>query len=126
MPTQDVPAREWTEFLTSFSRRHRAWLATIEDAAHRSVDAERDARPLAAVIPEVEGTHVRAIEISFAPDAGVESVRIENPTAVRLRQTEAGADRALEIVDDAGRCTRIGFRAAAVPEMVDGVAPGEI
>jgi hypothetical protein len=108
MPTMDVPAREWSDFLESFSLRHRAWLATIEDAGGR-IDHGAKPMPLAAVTPEREGPRVRAIEISL-----------------RLRQTDAGADRALEIVDGAGHCTRIAFRAAAVPEMVDGVAPGEV
>jgi hypothetical protein len=43
-----------------------------------------------------------------------------------MRQTDDGADRGLEIVDDAGVCTRVRFRAAAIPEMLDGVAPGEL
>jgi hypothetical protein len=32
----------------------------------------------------------------------------------------------LEIVDDEGFCTRLGFRAIAEPEMLDGLAPGEL
>ena len=126
MPTMDVPAREWSDFLESFSLRHRAWLATIEDAGGGRNEHGAKPMPLAAVTPEREGPRVRAIEISFTPESGAAAVRIDNPTAVRLRQTDAGADRALEIVDGAGHCIRIAFRAAAVPEMVDGVAPGEV
>jgi hypothetical protein len=44
----------------------------------------------------------------------------------RVRRTATGADRALEIVDDEGFCTRLGFRAIAKLEMLDGVAPGEL
>jgi hypothetical protein len=46
--------------------------------------------------------------------------------SVRVLQTAAGADRALEVVDDKGVCTRLGFRAIAKPEMLDGLAPGEL
>jgi hypothetical protein len=85
-----------------------------------------EARPLGAVKPERDGRRISAIEVSFAGDSGADILRIENPMSLRVRQTAAGADRALEIVDDEGFCTRLGFRAIAKLEMLDGVAPGEL
>ena len=38
----------------------------------------------------------------------------------------AGAARGLEIQDESGECTRIRFRAAPLPEALDGIAPGEL
>lgn len=125
MPTRDVPRAEWPEFLDSFSRQHRAWLATIDDprsAGGRSSEP----RPLERVTAERDGARVTAIDIAFSTGGDRGPVRVDNPAAVRVRQTDDGADRGLEIVDDRGRCTQISFRAAARPEMLDGLAPGEL
>jgi hypothetical protein len=122
MPTIDVPIDEWPEFLETFSRQHRAWLTTVEPP----MSGLGEPRPLGAVRPERVGRRISAIEVSLAGDSGTDILRIENPMSVRVRQTAAGADRALEIVDDEGFCTRLGFRAIAKPEMLDGLAPGEL
>ena len=45
---------------------------------------------------------------------------IYTPTHVRVKQTEAGADEALEI-ESAGSTTVLRFRSAVLPEMVDGI-----
>jgi hypothetical protein len=121
VPSVDIPRDEWPEFLDRFSRRHRAWLTTIEPAI-RGLDA----RPLDAVELVWQGGVVAAIDISFAGDSGEDTVRVEHPVALRLRQTVDGADRAIEITDDQGFCTRVGFRTTAPSEMLDGIAPGEV
>jgi hypothetical protein len=121
VPAIDVPREQWAEFLETFSRQHRAWLTTIEPSV-RGVDA----RPLRAVEPVREGGVLTAIEISFAGDSSGDTVRVEHPIALRLRQTPEGADRAIEITDDEGFCTRVGFRTTAPSEMLDGIAPGEL
>jgi hypothetical protein len=122
VPAIDIPREQWVEFLDTFSRQHRAWLTTVEPAL-RGVDA----RPLRAVEPVREGGVLTAIEISFAGDSGGDTVRVEHPIALRLRQTPEGADRAIEITDDEGFCTRVGFRTTTRPsDMLDGIAPGEL
>jgi hypothetical protein len=126
MPTTNVPRDQWPEFLDAFSRQHRAWLTTVERPVGDVMGSGGEPRPLAAVTSERDGRHVSAIEIAFAADSSGDIVRVENPTAVRVRTTDEGADRGLEIVDEDGVCTRLRFRAAAIPEMLDGLAPGEL
>ena len=122
MPTIDIPREQWPEFLDTFSGQHRAWLTTVEPAL-RGIDA----RPLRAVEPVRQGGVLTAIEISFAGDPGGDTVRVEHPIAVRLHQTPEGADRAIEITDDEGFCTRVEFRTTTAPsDMLDGIAPGEL
>jgi hypothetical protein len=121
MAAIDVPLDEWPEFLEAFSREHRAWLTRIEPPP----DGVSEALPLGTVSTERDGGRVSAIEVSFVGHSGADTLRIENPTSVRLRKTAAGADQALEIVGADGICTRLGFRAVAPPEMLDGLAPGE-
>jgi hypothetical protein len=121
VPAIDIPREQWPEFLETFSRQHRAWLTTIEPAVRGG-----NARPLRAVEPVRQGGVLTAIEISFAGDSGGDTVRIENPITLRLHQTAEGADRALEITDEKGFCTRVGFRTTAPSDMLDGIAPGEL
>ena len=124
MPTRDVPRDEWSDFLEGFSRRHRAWLATVDQSADDLAGAGMATAPLGAVTARRQGRAVSAIEIAFAGD-GHAPLRVENPTAVRVRQTGDGAESGLEIIDDQGVSTRVGFRSTPRPEMLDGLAPGE-
>jgi hypothetical protein len=55
-----------------------------------------------------------------------EPIQIDAPASLRVDETADGVARGLEIVDDDGECTRIRFRAAALPETLDGIAPGEV
>jgi hypothetical protein len=124
MPTRDVPRDQWPDFLEGFSRRHRAWLTTVDqsDGLGRGGTAEA---PLGAVTATRQGRDVRAIEIAFVGNGHV-PLRVDNPRIIRVRQTGDGAETGLEIVDEGGVSTRVGFRAAARPEELDGLAPGEI
>jgi hypothetical protein len=122
VPAIDIPRERWPEFLDTFSRQHRAWLTTIEPSGRGA-----DARPLRAVELVREGGVLSAVEISFAGDSGGDTVRVEHPIALRLRQTADGAEQAIEITDDEGLCTRVGFRTTpAASDMLDGIAPGEV
>jgi hypothetical protein len=126
MPTTDVPRDQWPEFLETFSRQHRAWLATVEPRLGEAPGSGEEPRPLVAVTSQGDGRRVSAIEIAFAGESAGNVVRVENPSSLRVRKTDEGADRGLEIVDGEGVCTRVRFRAAANPEMLDGLAPGEL
>jgi hypothetical protein len=124
MPTRDVPRNQWPDFLEGFSRRHRAWLATVDQSVEviRGGSAEG---PLGAVKATRQGREVAAIEIEFAGDGHV-PLRVEHPRILRVSQAGDGAETGLEIVDDQGVSIRVGFRTTARPEMLDGMAPGEI
>jgi hypothetical protein len=125
MPTLNVPREQWGEFLESFSRRHRAWLATVDQSADAIALGRSAEAPLGAIKATREGRDVRAIEIVLAGDGHV-PVRIENPRTIRVEQTGGGAESGLEIVDAEGVSTHVGFRTTVRPEMVDGLAPGEM
>jgi hypothetical protein len=123
VPAIDIPRERWPEFLNTFSRQHRAWLTTIEPSVRGVVEA----RPLRAVEPVRDGGVLSAIEILFAGNASGDTVRVERPVALRLHQTPEGADQAIEITDDEGVCTRVGFPTTTAPsDMLDGIAPGEL
>jgi hypothetical protein len=128
MSFTDVARQEWVSALESFGREHRAWIATVEHVAH---DGSRDVwltgRPLAGVFAEPQPSGV-AVRIELAPDLSPESssVRISEPTAVRLDRDRDGSSSALEIDDRDGGRTRVRFRVAPPLDMLDGLAPGEL
>jgi hypothetical protein len=125
---REIPEAEWQAFLTQFSGGHRAWLATVDRApvAARGHVAAIE-RPLGSVLPELSDRRVIGIEIRFQQDPqGRDSIRIDAPIRLRVDETAEGAARGLEIEDESGECTRIRFRAAPLPEALDGIAPGEL
>lgn len=128
MSVREIPPAEWPAFLDRFSRRHRAWLASVERVGPGS--ARRYAivdRPLGAVTAEVTPRRIIGIEIQFQQDSSTSTaVRVDAPMRLRVEETEEGATRALEIEDENGECTRVQFRVATPPGMLDGIAPGEL
>ena len=124
MATRDVPRDQWPDFLEGFSRRHRAWLTTVDQSANVIRGGSAEA-PLGAVTATHQGRDVSAIEIAFTGDGHI-PLRVEHPRILRVSQAGDGAETGLEIVDDQGVSTRVGFRVAVRPEMLDGMAPGEI
>jgi hypothetical protein len=124
MATRDVPRDQWPDFLEGFSRRHRAWLTTVDQSADVIRGGSAEA-PLGAVTATHQGRDVSAIEIAFTGDGHI-PLRVEHPRILRVSQAGDGAETGLEIVDDQGVSTRVGFRATVRPEMLDGMAPGEI
>jgi hypothetical protein len=122
MPAVSIPRERWAEFLDAFSRQHRAWLAAIEPPIRGA-----HARPLRALEPVRQGGIIAAIDISFAGSSDGDTVRVDHPVALWLHQTAEGADLTIEITDDEGVCTRLGFRTTtAASNMLDGIAPGEL
>ena len=121
MVIHDVPRAEWPTFLEQFNRQHRAWLATIHGMEH--------GRPVTRV-PSVP-IHAVTLVSELAEDTlrltlgnGI-SLCAPRPRALRVQETEDGIERALEIETVDGALVRIAFRAAARPDQLDGLAPGE-
>ena len=128
MSAREIPPAEWPEFLEQFSRDHHAWLATV-DRMNADSPGQVDAveRPLGSVVPQMTARRIERIEVRFQEDSRArEAIRIEAPTSIRVDETAEGVVRGLEIVDEKGKCTRVRFRTAPLPEMLDGMAPGEL
>lgn len=128
MSAREIPMTLWSEFLDEFSRQHRAWLATV-DRVRPDAPSQTEAieRPLASVKPQLAARRIARIEIRFQGDLHTRApIQIDEPTSVRVDETPDGVAWGLEIVDENGECTRIRFRAAPVPETLDGIAPEEL
>jgi hypothetical protein len=113
MGVREVSPHEWAGALDSFSREHRAWLATVEEPC----GATSTERPLRSIRAE-HG----AIVIELDPG---QVLRVDAPNGLRLNENGRGAHCGLDIEGPLG-VTRLRFRVAALPEELDGIAPPEL
>lgn len=123
MPTREIPPSEWSAFFDSFSRQHQGWLVTIEVLASDSgAQVATHELPLQGITAEMKDAGKGAISIMAGrgPEAHVTHT-IAAPTQVRLKQSEEGADEALEIESASAIITLVRFRSAMPTEMVDGI-----
>jgi hypothetical protein len=115
MDGQEIPRRDWARFLESFGRRHRSWLATVEEWPREAPERTRAVdQPLESL-----GAEDGAIAIHLG---GGEVLRVDAPRALRVEVTERGEELGLDLETSRG-VTRLRFRAAALPEELDGLAP---
>jgi hypothetical protein len=121
MTIQDVPRCEWGSFLEGFSREHRAWIGTIHGLVAGAPVTHIPSVALKSATLE-NGAAGLILRITFVNGVSLCSVR---PCVVRV-QTDEGAQRALEVETADGGFIRLAFRATALPEQLDGIAPGEL
>ena len=122
MPTRDIPRDEWISFFDGFSLRHQGWLVTIE-VLGSDIGAQVEAMemPLEGISADLNrsGTDIILIFIGREPQEHLTHT-VNAPERVRLKQTDDGADEALEI-ESAGLTTLLHFRSTILPELVDGL-----
>ena len=121
MNISDVPRRKWRVFLEQFSRAHRGWLGTL----HVIEGGAPAGGVRSGILSTVElGARDSAARIAFVFADG-RIIDVRDPRAIRLQRSARGSDSALEI--DAGNAAlvRLGFRATARSDELDGMAPSE-
>lgn len=122
MSTREIPRDEWSEYFDSFSHQHKGWLVTIEMLGPDLGDlVEARQLPLEGIIVESNREGETQIEIIAGekPDSHI-SHTVSSPRRVWIKQTEQGADEALEIESEAN-AVLVRFRSAARPELVDAI-----
>ena len=123
MATKRIPRGRWGAFFDGFSRQHEDWLVTVE-VADFDLEGRAGARelPLTGIACDAkcDGENVVSIFLGKAPGEHLTHT-VAAPKYVRLRETEAGAHEWLEIESVTGEVTRVRFRSALLPEMVNGV-----
>ena len=121
MTVRDVSQSEWHSFLECFSRQHGAWLGTIHGLVAGAPVTHIPSIALNSVML-ASGASGRILRLTFANGVALCAVR---PCVVRV-QMDDGAERALEIETADGGFIRLAFRATALPEQLDGLAPSEV
>ncbi|HEX9302915.1 MAG TPA: DUF5335 family protein [Thermoanaerobaculia bacterium] len=124
MVTREIPREEWPEFFEEFTRRHEGWLVTVENFGDLGAQVEEHERPLKGIFAEGK-KETPAVEILTGATLDETFTHaVAHPTRVRVEETPEGAESALEIQSRDEGTTLVRFRAAALPETVDGVGPG--
>jgi hypothetical protein len=121
MTVRDVPPSEWCSFLERFSREHRAWLATIHGIEHGVPVTVVPSVAIRSVILEKHADPV--VRLTFSNGASLCAPR---PCVIRVQETGYRAACALEVETVDGAFVRLAFRAVALPEQLDGIAPNEL
>lgn len=123
MQTRQIPKSEWPSFLDRFSRQYQGWLVNLEVfSAEIGAQVEESGLALEGLTDEwdeVRGNTI-AIMAGNAPDNHI-THSITDPAEVTLEQTDEGADVALSIKSTDGTTALLSFRAAVLPETVDGL-----
>jgi hypothetical protein len=125
----DVARDQWGAFLREFSHDHRSWLASVErcDASGSSDVLVRE-RPLVGVtVDEPCVGPATAIHIALRGEQSeaADDVEVADPIAIRLVEAP-GRVPSLEIHQEGNQYTRLRFRDVPLPELLDGIAPGEV
>ena len=124
MSVHDVPRRRWADVLEEFSRGHRGWLASVVTVSPGpEVVSHTELRPLESVTVAQTRGRPTAVRVEFQ---GGPAVLVKAPRALGVDRRDDGAERALEIDAADATFVRIAFRATALPEELDGIAPAEL
>jgi hypothetical protein len=121
MTVRDVPRSDWPAFLEGFSREHCAWIGTIHGLVGGALVTHIPAVALKSVTLD-SGVSGSILRITFVN--GI-SLCAAQPCVLRV-QTEDGGERALEVETADDGFIRLAYRATALPEELDGVAPGDL
>ena len=117
-----IPPEDWREFLNSFSARHRGWLVRIEI---HDIETEEDVGsqfvPLHSIELDTEDSKNSRINVTVDTDRKLIKHVLFRPSRLTLHLSADGADEWLNI-QSLNTSTTIRFRAAVLPDVVDGVA----
>ena len=122
MRTVAIPRTEWVRRLNEFSAVHAGWLVSL-DVLRPDLGAQHqiDNLPLLGVCAD-RTDRDRTIEVSVGRSGGEHLTHmIEAAVRISIARTDDGADAALQVESADGTETILRFRAAALPETVDGI-----
>jgi len=124
MSVHDVPRARWAGVLEQFSRAHRGWRANVACVRPGPELAFRTGwYPLESVTIARAGMRAPEIFVNFQ---GAPATCVRAPRTLRVDTREDGAEWALEIDGAGGEFVRLAFRATALPDELDGMAPAEL
>jgi hypothetical protein len=124
MRTTEIPRADWSRVLAEFSATHDGWLVSL-DILSPDLGAQPDIIDLPLVGATFEDLRAGTLTISAGRSAVPEITHaIQAPRHLWVERTDAGADAALAIESADGATTILRLRTAALPETVDGIAPG--
>lgn len=122
MSTVTIPREQYSDFLEGFSGRHRGWLVNLQ--THDVQTGETvDSRymPLHSIELDTEDTKNPRINVTVESDNKLIKHVLFRPSRLTLHLAKDGAEESIDI-DSINTSTTVRFRAAVLPDLVDGVA----
>ncbi len=126
MPTHEIPREQWVSFFDSFSGKHQGWLVTIQViGSDVGAQAEARERPLEGISADLkDNENFVNITVGRMPEDRLTHT-VRDTARVWLKQSDEGADEALEIESKDGTKTLLIFRATVLPDTLDGITVDE-
>ena len=118
----EIPQREWPRFLESFAVQHEGWLGSLSVSRDPQAPILISPCTLQGIAMNGKGNG-RRIDIKCLQNGKPRTYYVADPLRVVFQQESNGAHRGLEIQSRDGSTTNFQFRAAALPETLDGVLP---
>jgi hypothetical protein len=122
MRTVEIPREAWVQRLNEFTAIHEGWLVSL-DLLAPEIGAQPEIRNLPLVgltADRIDHDSTIAVFVARSPTEHLTHV-IDAVTRVYIERTDEGADAALQIESADGSRTILRFRAAVLPETVDGI-----
>ena len=122
MRTIEIPCEAWVDRLNEFTTIHEGWLVSL-DVLGPDIGAQPELHnlPLLGVSAD-RANHDGTVAVSAARSTTEHLTHfVHGVTRIYVEQTDDGADVALQIESDDRTRTILRFRAAALPETVDGI-----
>jgi hypothetical protein len=122
MTTVEIPREAWVHRLNEFTTIHEGWLVSLDIlGAELGIQPEIVNLPLLGVSPD-RVNHDGTVAVPVARSQSDHFTHIvEAVTRIYVERTDDGADAALQIESVDGTRAILRFRAAALPETVDGI-----
>lgn len=123
MRTLEIPREAWVNRLNEFTIIHEGWLVSLDVLGPEiGAQPEVDNLPLLGVSAD-RVNHDGTVAVSVSRSATEHFTHVIHAvTRIYIERTDDGADAALQIESADGSTTILRFRAAALPETVDGIA----
>ena len=119
--TRQLPASEWPAFFHRLSRDHLAWRASVHGMEDGRLVTCVPSAALKSVTLDSRASD-QVLRLNFLNGVSLCAPRLRD---VRVEETEEGVPSAVELETADGGFIRMAFRAAALPDQLDGIAPGE-
>jgi hypothetical protein len=120
MKSRTISKREWQSFFRDFSRIHAGALITMHvTGPDVGSNHEKAAQPLRGISEDGNEIFIHIGDGNRRPHV---EHRVQHVKAIRLQQTDEGADAAVNITSIDGTRTSVRFRSPALPEMLDPAA----
>jgi len=131
MENIEIPSAEWVEFCERFSDQHHGWLVQVSRLPTREAGHDNPAAtplmggylPLTGVTIRTSGEATAVVVTAGGDDEGG-SLVVDDVVAL-FSQRVGDAHQGLRIDSADATSTLVRFRAAAVPDSLDGLAESE-